>query len=580
MTDYSDLVARILDATRDFDKHAAAIACDHLIQRIASDAGPAPVVPLKKILAFLRNKRYFEMMEQVAAAAIESGQRDPQIRRQHAQGLIDRGKVTAAIEVLTALVAETAPDGPERNLSEHAEARGLLGRAHKQAYVNAVNRRTLVDAVEGVTASDAEYRARAHAYRTYLEIAVREYNAMYEADPDRHLWHGINTVACLCRASRDGIALEGYREPRDIAATILSTLEAVEPRQRMVWDLATAIEACVALDRLPEALDWLAMYASDERADGFEFGSTLRQLTEVWQLTSDSPPGNHVLPVLHAALLRREGGSVELASHRESGLALRQEQQGLEAVLGDARFLPYTWYLTGLQRCYAVGRIETKWGQPFGTGFLVRGRDLNPTLDGQSLLLTNAHVVNSDPAVRQRTPTAVAPEYARVRFEAREDGANVSMTCGINRVIWTSPPEELDASLLELDTNLTCDPPYPFASAPPVAGDDRVYIIGYPNGGTLSLSLQDNRLVDVILPKLRYREPTASGSSGSPVFNQQWELVAMHHAGSKHMPSLSGAGTVEANEGIAISAIVRALNAALAPGGMNGAVQNKSSTGA
>jgi V8-like Glu-specific endopeptidase len=66
-------------------------------------------------------------------------------------------------------------------------------------------------------------------------------------------------------------------------------------------------------------------------------------------------------------------------------------------------------------------------------------------------------------------------------------------------------------------------------------------------------------VIDVKEPKLHYRAPTEPGSSGSPVFNQDWELVALHHAGSKELRSLSGEGVREANEGIWMSAIIQAM---------------------
>ena len=42
------------------------------------------------------------------------------------------------------------------------------------------------------------------------------------------------------------------------------------------------------------------------------------------------------------------------------------------------------------------------------------------------------------------------------------------------------------------------------------------------------------------------------GSSGSPVFNQKWQLVALHHASSTKK---------EANEGIRIDVIIDAIKA-------------------
>jgi V8-like Glu-specific endopeptidase len=559
MTDYSEHVDRITRAAVALDGGAARDACEDLIERIGGAAEPPSPVPMRKILSALRNKRYFDLMEAVASAVIASGLKEPQVRRQHAQGLIDQGKIVQAMSVLTDLVADTGPDGDVRNPSEQAEARGLLGRAHKQAYVNAVTRRSLIDTAGDAIASDAEYLARAEAYAHHLHRAIDEYVGVYESDVDRYLWQGINTVACVSRARRDGIARPQEPDAAAIAAAILDLLRAVEPRSNVaVWDRATALEACIALGRLAEALDWLAVYSGDERADAFEFASTLRQLTEVWQLDRDDEPGRTILPVLHAALLRREGGAVELSAGRQRVPPVAQEIRALEAVLGDTRFLPLAWYRTGLDRCSAVARIETKWGQGFGTGFLVRGGDLHHGLEGQVLLLTNAHVISDDPGVQKGNPPARAPERARVRFEAREaDGRQI--ICAVKRLVWTSPPDQLDATLLELEPPQTCEPPYPLAVGLPTPHEDRVYVIGHPRGGGLSLSLQDNRVIDARAPKLHYRAPTEAGSSGSPVFNQDWELVALHHAGAAEMPNLSGTGATAANEGIWIAAIVEAL---------------------
>jgi V8-like Glu-specific endopeptidase len=538
MSDYAEFVERVIAATNAFDRAAAANACKDLVDRIQSRAVPAPTAPIKTILSALRNKRCFDLMVGVADAAIQSGQTDPPVRRQYAQGLIDQGNITAALNVLAVLAMDTSSTGELRSPSEHAEALGLIGRAHKQTYVKAAN----------------------PSQRRHLELAVKTYFEVYTSDRDRYLWHGINTVACLCRAERDGISLQGYPSPRALALEILEKLEAITPRDRVgCLDRATAVEACIALERLSDARNWLVLYVADPAADAFELASTLRQFTEVWQLLPGNEPGTTILPILQSALLQREGGRVVLGRGLQTGAAMIHDTvNALEAVLGDTRFVPLRWYRTGLLRCAGVARIETQWGQGFGTGFLIRGEDLHPALTGETVLLTNAHVISSDPTVRKRFPPGTPPERTRVRFEGRE---NADTTYAIKEVLWTSPPEQLDASVLRLDMSVNCEPPYPLAVSMPVADTDRVYVIGHPQGGTLSISIQDNRVVDVKEPKLHYRAPTEPGSSGSPVFNQDWELVALHHAGSKEMKALSGEGVQEANEGIWVSAIIKALRA-------------------
>ena len=90
--------------------------------------------------------------------------------------------------------------------------------------------------------------------------------------------------------------------------------------------------------------------------------------------------------------------------------------------------------------------------------------------------------------------------------------------------------------------------------------DDRVFIIGHPLGGSLSISLNDNLFLDWEDPRLHYRAPTEPGSAGSPIFDDQWRLIGMHHAGGRNMRRLNGKeGTYEAKEGIWIQAILRQI---------------------
>ncbi|HRN57357.1 MAG TPA: serine protease, partial [Agriterribacter sp.] len=194
-----------------------------------------------------------------------------------------------------------------------------------------------------------------------------------------------------------------------------------------------------------------------------------------------------------------------------------------------------------------------------------KGNDLHESLGEELLLITNAHVVSNDAMQK-----ALHPDEAVVTFEVLDKGA---AELRIAEVLWSSPGSLLDASVLRFDKEslaivkaLTKDIAfYPLAKRLPALQDDappgeRVYIIGHPAGGTLQLSFQDNLLLDHEDPRIHYRTPTTGGSSGSPVFNQQWELIGLHHAGSGEMPRLHGQpGTYQANEGIWIQAIRNAI---------------------
>lgn len=553
MTDDAQTFTSTLQKTvKNFDKNGAAALCDKLIRHLYATSEPYPAREAERVLQILRTKRMFRLMQEVGDALIQSGHVTPKIRRQYAQSQIDLGNLTAALAVLTELRAATEPTmhGDAEAAREHIEARGLIGRVYKQMYINAE--------------SPSNPRSQ-----QVLQHAVQAYFDVYETDRQTYLWHGINVVALLRRAGQDGIALSGFPDPATLAEAILKVIAGKDiDGEATMWDFATAAEACIALNRSEEALTWIECYLRAPQADAFEIASTLRQFTDVWRLDMASELGKRILPILRAELLRREGGQLQLSVHE---LVEQQQEESAttavyEKVFGPDSFLTYQWYLTGAERCRAVARIGRDSNTGIGTGFLLTGAALHPRLGDSPVLITNAHVLSDDPAING----ALRSYEAVIGFEAL--GGH---TFRVGRILWSSPPAELDATIIEFDPGeldllkqiATSLKPYPIAKVLPLIEDtQRVYVIGHPRGGILQLSLQDNALLDHADPLLHYRTPTEGGSSGSPVFNRQWELLGLHHKGSNTMPMLNGkVGVYAANEGIWIKAVIRALADALAP---------------
>ena len=56
-------------------------------------------------------------------------------------------------------------------------------------------------------------------------------------------------------------------------------------------------------------------------------------------------------------------------------------------------------------------------------------------------------------------------------------------------------------------------------------------VIGHPSGRRKEIAVRNNRLLDQLPDFLHYETDTEPGNSGSPVFNDQWEVVALHHSG-------------------------------------------------
>jgi len=214
----------------------------------------------------------------------------------------------------------------------------------------------------------------------------------------------------------------------------------------------------------------------------------------------------------------------------------------LEAVVGSPDFLPCRWLRLGVAVADAVARVETP--TEFGTGFLV----------SPWLLMTNNHVISdADTAARSA---------ATFRYMEDADGrmtASVRLALQPERCFLTSPDGKLDLTLVAVAA--TADGKGPggtFGCVPAKAGTGKILlgmpvnILQHPEGRSEEIAFRNNLLVSLDNPTtLTYATDTEPGSSGSPVLNDSWELVALHHRQARTI-----SGQLMGNEGIRISAIV------------------------
>lgn len=84
--------------------------------------------------------------------------------------------------------------------------------------------------------------------------------------------------------------------------------------------------------------------------------------------------------------------------------------------------------------------------------------------------------------------------------------------------------------------------------------DHPLFIVQHPMAEPIKLAMESRSILetDVTRTRLRHRTNTDHGSSGSPCFDENWNLLALHHSGDPNF-------AFEYNEGIPIDQISRAL---------------------
>lgn len=152
----------------------------------------------------------------------------------------------------------------------------------------------------------------------------------------------------------------------------------------------------------------------------------------------------------------------------------------------------------------------------------------------------NAHVINQgtqyhleqdwlidkSPYTNNSLPTVDELDYALLRV----DGFPGEEKIGKN-----PDPNSPQRGWIELPTQLD----YPFLP------DTPLFIVQHPSAAPLKLAFDTNAIININQngTTVKYRTNTEPGSSGSPCFDINWNLVALHHSGDLNWNPTYNAGT-------------------------------------
>ncbi|MEZ4466371.1 MAG: serine protease [bacterium] len=208
-------------------------------------------------------------------------------------------------------------------------------------------------------------------------------------------------------------------------------------------------------------------------------------------------------------------------------LGIGLDGEGRKRDVGTLR--PATWLLTAAAQAAAVGRVHARGGRFVGSGVLVDAGLLVAAAAGRPALLTCAHVCTDVPgALPTGWPAPLAPEEAEVRFPGFP-AAGPGQTVAVAGVLWRAPVAELDACLLGLATPPAGVAPLAVSEVEVQPLDSRVYLMGFPRGEELAISMEQSVVRGVAEGRLTYDLDALRGTSGGPIFH--WAdlgLVALH----------------------------------------------------
>jgi hypothetical protein len=179
-----------------------------------------------------------------------------------------------------------------------------------------------------------------------------------------------------------------------------------------------------------------------------------------------------------------------------------------------------------IERAASVCRIEFGQLPRRGTGFLIAG----------NLVLTNYHVLmGASGEDLLENAGDLTLHFGKITAPDGEETMGQSFKLvGDQPVLKSSPVGQLDYALLQADPAILGAQeisPAPLSDETPLKGMG-LNILQHPGGEALKLALSGDGVESVFPEKglVQYSTRALGGSSGAPCFNDDWQVVALHHA--------------------------------------------------
>lgn len=216
----------------------------------------------------------------------------------------------------------------------------------------------------------------------------------------------------------------------------------------------------------------------------------------------------------------------EMPSDEWKGGEVKEEVR--EKILGKrSTLLPIGFLENGTEKSKAIVRIDC--GNMVGSGFVIEN----------GWLVTNNHVLPNREAAAKAViqfgyqfPKTLKSSEKSVSEIKPERTASLDPGAENDKRFFTDT--KLDFTLVKIneqDIQNVKDYGFLQMSKNGVRVDDFVNIIQHPLGGPKQIGLYNNLVMYADEDIVQYMTDTEEGSSGSPVLNSDWDVVALHHSG-------------------------------------------------
>lgn len=186
-----------------------------------------------------------------------------------------------------------------------------------------------------------------------------------------------------------------------------------------------------------------------------------------------------------------------------------------EAVIGPENFKQIGWLEQAIEASKKVARIKTRRGS--ATGFMI----------SEDIFITNNHVFES----KEETASA------KIQFNYKMDISDNPVSpdvwqCDGDSLFKTNP--DLDYSIVKLKTKRGRPAGrvwgfFDVSKNVPIKENQRVNIIQHPQGRFKEIAFRDNQVKAIGPTFVQYITDTDYGSSGSPVLDDWFDVVALHN---------------------------------------------------